>query len=270
MISGMVVLSEPSWGCYPYIESIKSFLPVVDELVIAFNVYGKNDGSLDAIKALNDSKIRIIPTVFDILKYGWVSYGIARTMGYQACKGDVILMFDADGILHEDDYKKLNNEIADFVNNKYATGYWNKYRTYKPTVYYNQYKHSGIYNKKILGDRFDFFRDDGKGAPNFTQLTEQEKSSKKFPIFLFGYEHVWDTEEVLKFKVNRYGVMIDTLVGHPLKTPEQYFEEYMKELVAKVNKEGLSMPIERHPAVIQQKLRSVNETMFGYNFFGFK
>ena len=139
-ISGLVVLSEAAWGCYPFVESIKSFLPVVDELVVAFNVYGKKDGTLEAVKAINDPKIRIIPTVFDILKYGWVSYGIARTMGYQACKGDVILMFDADGILHENDQKKLSIEIRDFIFNGFATVYWEKYRTYKPTVYYNQHK----------------------------------------------------------------------------------------------------------------------------------
>jgi glycosyltransferase involved in cell wall biosynthesis len=269
-ISGMCVVSEAVWGCYPFIESIKSFLPVVDEMVIAFNVYGKKDGTLEALKAIGDPKIRIIPTVFDILKYGWVSYGIARTMGYQACKGEVILMFDVDGLLHENDQKRLSVEIEDFINKGYATGYWNKYRTYKPTVYYNQYKHSGIYNKGILGDRFDFFRDDGKGAPNFVQLTIQEQSSKKFPIFLFGYEHIWDTEEVLKFKVNRYGVMQDTLHGAPIKTPEEYFDPYMRELVDKVNREGLQMSIDKHPAIIQEKLKNVNETMFGYNWFGYK
>jgi glycosyltransferase involved in cell wall biosynthesis len=270
MKSGLVVLSEAVWGCYPFVESICSFLPVVDELVVAFNVYGKPDGTREAVEGIGDPKIRIVPTVFDILKYGWVSYGIARTMGYQACKGDVILMFDADGVLHEKDIPTLNRELQTFITAGKATGYWNKYRTYKPTVYYDQHKHSGIYSKKILGDRFDFFRSDGKGAPNFDKLTPQEQDSFKFSIFLFGYEHIWDTEDVLKFKVNRYGTMIDTLTGKPLKTPEQYFEEYMRELVDRVNREGKSMPIENHPAIIQEKLKKVNETHFGYNFFGFE
>ena len=270
MISGLLILSEPEWGCYPYLESIQSFLPAVDELVISFNVYGKDDGSRVKIEALNSPKIRIVPTVFDIEKYGWSSYGIARTMGYQACKGDVILMFDADGVLHENELGLLGKEVSNFVNDGFATGYWEKNRIYKPTVYYDQHKHSGIYNKKILGDRLDFFRDDGKGAPNFTRLTEKEQGSKKFPVTLFGYEHIWDTQEVLKSKVNRYSRMIDGLHGYPFKTPEEYFDIYMRELVNKVNSIGKSMPIERHPAIIQDKLRNINETHFGFNWFGYK
>jgi glycosyltransferase involved in cell wall biosynthesis len=269
-ISGLVVISEAVFGCYPYLESIKSFLPVVDELVVAFNVYGRKDGTRESIEALNSPKVRIVPTVFDITKYGWVSYGIARTMGYQACKGDVVLMFDADGVLHEKDTEQLSKEIAIFIDTKRATGYWNKYRIYKPTAYYDQHKHSGIYSKKILGDRLDFFRDDGKGAPNFAKLTLQEQDSFKFSVYLFGYEHVWDTEEVLRFKVNRYGVMIDTLTRKPLKTPEQYFEDYMRALVDKVKIEGKYMPIEKHPKVVQEKLRQVDKSCFGYNFFDYK
>ena len=64
--------------------------------------------------------------------------------------------------------------------------------------------------------------------------------------------------------------MIDALYGNPLKTPEQYFEEYMRELVDKVKQVGKIMDISRHPAIIQQKLKEVNETHFGYDFFGFK
>lgn len=271
-ISGMVVISEAVWGCYPFIESIKSFLPVVDEMVIAFNVYGKNDGTKEALEQLKreDPRIRIVPTVFDILKYGWVSYGIARTMGYQACTGDVVLMFDCDGVLHENQVDLLNRELKSFINEKWSTGYWEKHRIYKADTYYSQHKHSGIYSKELLGDRLDFFRADGKGAPNFNKLTLKEGASKKFTTTLFGYEHLWDTEAVLKFKVNRYGVMISTQDKKPILTPEEYFKDYMDEMVAKVTREGKKMPIERHPASMQKKLTSMNETHFGYNFFGYK
>ena len=268
-ISGLVILSEAAYGCYPFIESVRSFLPDVDELVVAFNVYGQNDGTREAIEAIKDPKIRIVSTVFDIYKYGWYSYGISRTMGYQACKGDVILMFDADGVLHEKDYSTLARELSIFIDTKRATGYWEKRRIYKPDTYWDQHKHSGIYSKKILGDRFDFFRDDGKGAPNFTRLTPAEQDSFKFSVQLFGYEHVWDTEEVVKAKVNRYGRMADSLAGRELKTPEVYFSEYMQELVDGIKAKGKTMSVSDHPALMQNKLTQINNTHFGYNFFGY-
>ena len=268
-ISGLVVLSEAELGCYPYVEAISSFLPVVDEMVVSFNIYGKKDGSKDKVLALSE-KIRIIPTVFDIEKYGWISYGVARTMGYQACKGEIVLMFDADGVLHENDHRQLNKEIFEFISNPHMpTGYWEKHRFYKPNLYYSQHKHSGIYNKEILGDRFDFMRVDGKGAPNFDRLKLGEDRSKKFSITLFGYEHLWDTEEVLRYKVNRYGRMIDKISGNPFKSPEEYFDKYMVDLFDNRGK-WKSMPIELHPKVIQDKLRSINESHFGNSFFGYK
>ena len=43
---------------YPFIQSIKSILPIVDEFVI--NVGTSEDDTLEAIQSIDDSKIRII------------------------------------------------------------------------------------------------------------------------------------------------------------------------------------------------------------------
>ncbi len=269
-ISGLVVASELELGCYPYIESISSFLPVVDELVVAFNVYGRKDGSREKIEALSD-KIRIVSTVFDIERYGWISYGIARTTGYQACKGDIVLMFDADGVLHEKDHETLVRQVDEFSNtpNK-PTGYWEKHRFYQPTVYYSQHKHSGVYNKKILGDRFDFMMPNGKGAPNFSRLESTESRSYRLTVTLFGYEHLWDTREVLEYKVNRYGRMIDGLHGDPFKTPEEYFDAYMHRLIGGLVGREKGMDVSQHPEIMQNKLKTINQTHFGHSFFGMR
>ncbi len=268
MISGLVVLSSAEWGCYPYLESILSFLPVVDEMVVVFNIYGRRDGSLRKVKDL-DKKIRIIPTVFDLEKYGWISYGIARTIGYHACKGDIILMFDADGVLHEKDRETILREVNEFSNSpNFPTGFWQKRKFYHPNTYYSEYKHAGIYNKGILGDRLDFMMPDGRGVPNHSKLKPNEVRSKKFNTILFGYEHLWDTEEVLRIKVNRYGRMIDAIAGKKFSTPEEYFERYMIGLIEKLDEKEKKMDIKDHPQIMHKKLKEINETHFGHSFFG--
>ena len=267
-ISGLLTLGEAEWAGFPYIESVFSFLPVVDELVVAFNVLCKKDGSREKLEKLSN-KIRIVTSVFDLDKFGWISHGISKSMGYQACKGDIVLMFDADDILHEKDYEQLNKELAEFISNPIMpTGFWERYQIYKPDLYYQEHKHSGIYNKEVLGDRFDFILDNGRGAPNFSRLKPEEGKSKKFSITLFAYEHMWDTEEILRTKVDRYGRMIDRLEGKPFKTPEEYFERYMKELMAKLDKVGKTMDMALHPRVMRQKLGEINEAHFGHSFFG--
>ena len=43
---------------YPFVHSIKSILPIVDEFIV--NVGNSEDNTLDEIKAINSPKIRII------------------------------------------------------------------------------------------------------------------------------------------------------------------------------------------------------------------
>ena len=263
MRSGLVVLSEPKDMCYPYIESIKSIRPVVDELVVAWNPL-VDDGSREELEKLG---VRLVSAAFDLDEYGWISYAIARTTGYQACKGDTVLMFDADGILHEKQVEKLKARLDHFekVATDHPYAYWTKYRFYKPTIYHDQYKHSGIYSKKILGDRFDFYRG-RKGAPN-TKRIKPHETSKQFDIQLYGYEHLWDTKEVLYKKIIRYGKMIDRHYNKPYKADSQYIEDYLKNLKEKLEKKGQVMAINLQPAIIQPKLKSITEDHFGYAFF---
>ncbi len=270
MISGLVVLSNAEGMCYPYMESIKSLIPICDEIVCAFD-WRTKDGTREKLEELRDKTtscdIRIVQTAFNIEEYGWQAYAIARTTGYQACNGDIVLMFDADGILHEKDEDNLKNNVARFSEfTDKSRGYWLKHRFYSPTKYHSQFKHSGIYNKKKLGDRFDFYQSKGKGSPNLDHLKEED-GSWQFPIHLFGYEHVWDTEEVVRGKINRYGQMIDKLGRYPIKTPEEYFGIYRDKLIGKMKEKGKVMEIVDQPKIIQGKLKSVNESHFGFNWF---
>ena len=269
MISGLVVISNGEEMCYPYMESIQSLIPACDEIVCAFD-WGTKDGTRERLEELRDKttncEIRIVQTAFNIKEYGWQAYAIARTTGYQACNGDIILMFDADGILHEDDEDKLKEAIARFTEfTDKSRGYWLKHRFYSPTKYHSQFKHSGIYNKKKLGDRFDFYHSKGKGIPNLDRLAEAD-GSWQLPIHLYGYEHVWDTEKVIREKTNRYGRMIDRKYGKRLKTPKEYFNIYQDNLIAKMNEKGKVMDIADQPKIIQDKLRGVNKSHFGFNW----
>lgn len=265
MISGLVVLSDAIKGCYPFIESITSFLPVVDEMVVVINPYG-TDNTEEVIRETFKDKVRVVHAAFNIRKYGWQSYAISRTTGYQACKGDVVMMFDADGILHEKDVElcklRMDQQAA---NEETPSAYWLKHRIYKPDLYWEQKKHSGIYTKKFLGDHFDFYHPDGRGIPNWTR-TDVVKS-RQLDITLFGYEHVWDTKEMVMEKATRYGRMADKHAGRPLKADEEYFSQYIKDLKTGIEEKGKKMDISAHPKIIKDRLINLDESHFGYNFF---
>lgn len=269
--SGLVILSNQEKMGYPWRESITSFLPVVDEMVCVHNPLS-DDGSRAMLEefARDKKQIRIVSAPFDLLRYGWISYGIMRTVGYQACRGDIVVMFDADGVLHEKEAPRTLEQLKWFdTATEYVLGYWGKYRLYKPFTGWLQNKHSGIYHKGRLGDRFDFWRVDGgevKGAPNVSLLYPNERSIQ-FDARLFGYEHFWDSEETMRFKINSYGQMIDRQHGRPVKTPEEYFKNYIEELKADLEKKGEVFTF-THPAIMQDKVNSINETHFAHSFFG--
>lgn len=267
MISGLVVLSNPNKGCYPYLESIKSFIPVCDEIVVVYNPYSI-DNSREDIEKLGN-RIRIVPAIFDLDKIGWISYGIARTTGYQACRGDIILMFDADGILHEKDINILKEETNKMISDKrFVYGFWGKNRIYSKNIYWDQHKHSGWYKKSYLKDSFDFYHSNGKGIPNFSRIPKEFDRGYEFPVKLYGYEHVFDTKEVLMEKTNRYGKMIDDYSKRLILTNEQYFDNYVRDLFKNLKERGKNMEIIEHPAIIQERLNKLTDKEFGFNFFG--
>lgn len=268
MISGLTILSNPERYKYPWREAIGSFLPICDEVVVVHNVYS-DDGSGEILAEFQrqNPKVRIVSGAFDLRTIGWLSYGVMRTTGYQACKGEIVAMFDSDGILHENQQELARNELNRMIRENRAYGYWQKYRIYAPTRYWDQHKHSGWYNKTVLKDDFDFYHPDGRGIPNFARLAKYGHSVE-LPVKLFGYEHVWDTKEMMRDRVTNYGHMKAKHFNQELKSPEEYFNAYIEELKEELARKSKSMKIEDHPAIIQDKLRNLTPEEFGFNFWG--
>ena len=253
-ISGLVIVSEGERLCYPYLESVKSMLPVVDEMVVVYNRY-KEDESYQKLKDLG---VRMVPCVFDIDLHGWTAYAIARSLGYQACTGDVVAMFDADGVLHEKQQQTLRERLNTMTMEN-PIFYWGKHRFYTPSRYWPQNKHSGIYYKKELGDDFHFWADEGKGVP-CTRFIPFEFKTKQIDVTLFGYEHIWDTKEVLLEKITRYSAMLGEK-----KPREEIYKDYVGNLKNRLKGTGKTMNLQDHPKIVQDRLNSIEEKHFGFS-----
>lgn len=265
MTSAFTILSNPDKYKYPWREAIQAMKPAVDEVVVVVNAYDQEDHR-EELEAMG---VRIVRGLFDLRTIGWKSYGIMRTLGYQACNGDMILMFDADGILHEKDVEQLKQEVNKFRNrDDIAYGYWGKYRTYSVEDYWLQNKHSGWYNKKLLGDNFDFFHPNGKGIPNWPAIPEQwREGGVQLSTYLFGYEHVWDTKDVLYERIINYGHMTAKQHGQTVKSDVEYIDEYIGNLKTSLSNKGKKRTLQDHPAIIQEKLRGITEKEFGHSYF---
>ena len=85
---------------YPIVEAISSILPICDEFIIA--VGKSEDDTLDRIKAIGDSKIRIIETEWDkkLFVRGQIN-SFQTNIALKECKGDWCFYVQADEVVHE-------------------------------------------------------------------------------------------------------------------------------------------------------------------------
>jgi len=91
---------------YPFIQSIQSILPIVDEFVI--NVGQSEDDTLTLIQSINDPKIRIIQSIWNDNMHdrGYV-YGQQKMIAQFNCTGDWAFYIEGDEVYHEDDLDKI-------------------------------------------------------------------------------------------------------------------------------------------------------------------
>ncbi len=117
-ISGFTFLRNGRKLGYPFEASIRSVLPIVDEFVIAL---GPCDDDTEAVlRAINDPKIRIIPTQWnerirpDYSVKGFV-YGQQKSIALFNCTGDWAFYLEADEVVHENDLPKIRAAMEKYL-----------------------------------------------------------------------------------------------------------------------------------------------------------
>ena len=109
-ISGFTFIKNGHILGYPFLESIKSILPIVDEFVI--NVGESEDDTLEMIKSINNKKIRIIKSEWNnqMTDRGYV-YGQQKMIAQFNCTGDWAFYIEGDEIYHEKDLDQIKKSM---------------------------------------------------------------------------------------------------------------------------------------------------------------
>ena len=109
-VSGFTFLRNAVIGGYPFEESIRSLLPLVDEYVVAIGA--GSDDTLERVQAINDPKVRIIETSWNekMQDRGYV-YGQQKMIAHFNCTGDWAFYLEGDEVVHEDDLEKIQNAM---------------------------------------------------------------------------------------------------------------------------------------------------------------
>lgn len=115
-VSGFTFLKNGQMLGYPFIESIKSILPIVDEFVIAL---GPCDDQTEAmLNAIGDPKVRIIHTTWsDKMKDRGYVYGQQKMIAQFNCTGDWVFYLEGDEVIHEKDLPTIRGAMEKHLGN---------------------------------------------------------------------------------------------------------------------------------------------------------
>src|SRR6218665_432032 len=110
-ISGFTYVRNGFKYGYPFIPSIQSLLPLVDELIVV--VGDSEDETREAIVQLHEPKIKIIDTVWDDeLRENGKIFAQQANIGLEAIKDcDWVIHLQVDEVLHEGDHQAIQDMI---------------------------------------------------------------------------------------------------------------------------------------------------------------
>ena len=117
-VSGFTFLRNGHRLGYPFVASIRSILPLVDEFVIALGPC--EDDTEKLLREIGDPKIRIIHTQWnerlrpDYSVKGFV-YGQQKSIALFNCTGDWAFYLEADEVLHENDLPKIRAAMEKYL-----------------------------------------------------------------------------------------------------------------------------------------------------------
>jgi hypothetical protein len=104
-ISGVAILRNVVRLDYPFVESLSSLLPLVDELVVA--VGDGDDGTWEAVQAIGDSRLKPFRTAWASTGTGGELLSQQTNLALARCTGDWAMYLQADELLHEDDLERV-------------------------------------------------------------------------------------------------------------------------------------------------------------------
>lgn len=138
LISGFTFIKNGILLDYPFLESIKSMLPIVDELVVVCG--DSTDNTKQAILDLNEPKIRIIDSIWDAdNRVGGFELAVQTNIALDHIKGFWGLYLQGDEVLHEDYLNTVRSACEEYLNDSEVEGLLFKYKHF-----YGSYQYIGI------------------------------------------------------------------------------------------------------------------------------
>ena len=122
-VSGFTFLRNAEINGYPFIESIQSILPLVDEFICA--VGPSIDETRQKIESIGNPKVKIIDADWNenMRDRGFV-YGQQKMIAQYQCQGDWAFYLEGDEVLHETDLEKIRISMKTYLDDPQVEAFY--------------------------------------------------------------------------------------------------------------------------------------------------
>ena len=187
-VSGFTFVRNAIKFDYPVVESIRSFLPLCDELVVA--VGKSDDATRNLISSIDSGKIRIIDTVWDdTLREGGRVLALETDKAFDNIDpgSDWAFYLQADEVIHEKYHGIIRKAMEDFLEDRRVEGLLFNY-----LHFYGSYDFTGDslnwYRKEVRIIRNDKMIRSYRDAQGFRKNGQR---LQVMPVEAFVYHYGW-------------------------------------------------------------------------------
>ncbi len=260
-ISGFSFVKNGIKLYYPITEAIKSILPICDEFVVA--VGKSDDNTREKIVAINDPKIKIIDTEWDLEKYPRGMENAHQTdIAKNACSGDWLFYLQADEVVHEKYLPIIKQRCQDLLDDKEVEGLLFKYRHFWGDYEHYHISHRWYPNEiRIIRNNKDIHSWESaqsfRRIPNFDGINyRQKEGTHKLNVasvdaYIFHYGWVRPPHLMINKKK-----ALDTVHKGNKKVEEMYKNTPSEFDYGPLNK--LAVFTETHPKVMTEMISRMN------------
>ena len=290
-ISSFCLITNPQKFGYPYLESIKSFADISDEVLVIDG--GTDEDILEKINKIE--KVRIIRDTDLDWEENWsywrMAYNVNR--GLIECKGDIVLNFGVDWIFDKNDKTKFFEDVKECIKqNKLVLTFCRKNFILTDSYFDKSYKTLainriacnnrgikpvfGIDNKRWSWGIEPIVSNYHENCLEFGTLLNTRGNSYITKASIFNYSFTFSTIEQCEWVRFRHEKAINRQFRYEYKGIKQptsrnvdskdVLNKHIKDCINYYNnKEQKYLDITDHPEIIKNKIINLKKNQRGYN-----
>ena len=208
--------------------------------------------------------------------------------GLQECTGDWVIKFDTDYIVHEKGLTRFRDDCINGIKKKKLTISFTRLNYIYANRFYVKSKKTLAVNTKLCKEvgidlRYGFDLDnwgwgfefidfkEHKHNINFGELLRRKGNYFVSTLAVHNYDNVFASKETIKEMRSRHWLAEEKqraiVGGYEFNGIDNSWNDYIKLYKANLTKVQYPMELEKHPKIIQDKIRNIRQHQQGHNNF---